>query len=115
QFIPFVRLDGYYVVGDLVGVPDLFARIKPVIASLVPGRDPGPRVTELKPWVRAVVTTWVLTTVAVLTAIAGLIVVNAPGYLTQAWQSLVLRLHAVGHSVRVGSVVDVLNGVVGIF
>jgi putative peptide zinc metalloprotease protein len=115
QFIPWARFDGYYVVGDLVGVPDLFARIKPVIASLVPGRHPGPRVTELKPWVRAAVTTWVLTTVAVLTAVAALILVNAPSYLTRTWQSLILQAHWVGHSVRIGSVVDVLSGAIGIF
>jgi putative peptide zinc metalloprotease protein len=115
QFIPWVRLDGYYVVSDLVGIPDLFARIKPVIASLVPGRDPGPRVTELKPWVRVAVTGWVLTTVAALTAIVVLILVNAPSYLTRAWQSLIHQLHWVGHSVRIGSVVDILVGVISIF
>ncbi len=38
QFLPFVRLDGYYVVSDLAGVPDLFRRIRPVLAGLVPGR-----------------------------------------------------------------------------
>jgi putative peptide zinc metalloprotease protein len=26
QLLPFVRFDGYYIVGDLVGVPDLFTR-----------------------------------------------------------------------------------------
>ena len=70
QFIPWLRLDGYHIVSDLIGVSDLFARIKPVIASLLPGRHPGPRVTELKPWARAAVTTWVLTTVVVLAAMA---------------------------------------------
>src|SRR4026208_1155417 len=27
QFLPFLRLDGYYIVSDLTGVPDMFARI----------------------------------------------------------------------------------------
>jgi len=31
QFWPFVRLDGYYVISDLAGVPDLFPLIKPVL------------------------------------------------------------------------------------
>ena len=70
QFIPWVRLDGYHIVSDLIGVSDLFARIKPVIGSLLPGRHPDPRVTELKPWARAAVTIWVLTTLAALASIA---------------------------------------------
>ena len=39
QFVPWVRLDGYHIVSDLIGVSDLFARIKPVIGSMLPGRD----------------------------------------------------------------------------
>lgn len=46
QFIPWVRLDGYHIVSDLIGVSDLFARIKPVMASLRPGRESDRRVTE---------------------------------------------------------------------
>jgi putative peptide zinc metalloprotease protein len=113
QFIPWLRLDGYHVVSDLIGVSDLFARIKPVIASLLPGRQPGPRVTELKPWARAAVTTWVLTTVAVLAAMAVAMVVYAPGYVTRAWQSLIVQLDLVGLGVRTASVVDVLLGATG--
>ena len=40
QFLPFIRLDGYYIVSDLTGVPDMFARIKPALKSLCPGRRP---------------------------------------------------------------------------
>ena len=52
QLLPFVRLDGYHILADLTGVPDLFARIKPTLASLLPGEEPDERVTALKPWVR---------------------------------------------------------------
>src|SRR5437762_13530890 len=60
QFLPFLRLDGYYVIADLTGVPDIFSRIKPVLTSLLPFRKPDRRVTELKSWVRVVVTLWVI-------------------------------------------------------
>ncbi|WP_250281825.1 hypothetical protein, partial [Frankia sp. CiP1_Cm_nod2] len=33
QLVPVVRLDGYYILSDLAGVPDLFARIGPVLSS----------------------------------------------------------------------------------
>jgi putative peptide zinc metalloprotease protein len=78
QFLPFLRLDGYYLVSDLAGVPDLFGRIRPVLASLLPGHRPARRVLELKPKVRLLVTVWVVTTVVLLTAIIGLFLVRLP-------------------------------------
>ena len=41
QLLPFLRLDGYYILSDLTGVPDMFARIKPTLKSLVPGKRRG--------------------------------------------------------------------------
>jgi putative peptide zinc metalloprotease protein len=113
QFVPWVRLDGYHIVSDLIGVSDLFTRIKPVIASLRPGRHPDRRVTELKPWARAAVTTWVFSTLIAFTAMAVVIILYAPGYLTRAWQSLILQFDGVAYGLRVGSIVDLLNGTIG--
>ena len=31
QLLPFVRFDGYFILSDLAGVPDLFARIAPIL------------------------------------------------------------------------------------
>ncbi|HVL51079.1 MAG TPA: hypothetical protein VM754_06235, partial [Actinomycetota bacterium] len=66
NFIPFLRLDGYFVMADSTGVPDLFGRIKPALSSLIPNRETPRKVSELKPWVRKVVTVWVLLVVPVL-------------------------------------------------
>src|SRR5437763_4465524 len=60
QLLPVVRLDGYYIVADLTGVPDLFSRIGPILRSLVPWHKTDQRVTVLKRWVRFAVTGWVL-------------------------------------------------------
>jgi len=68
QFLPFVRLDGYYVVGDLAGVPDLFGRIRPALSGLVPGRGSGQGLGDLKPAARRLVTAWVLISVPLLLA-----------------------------------------------
>ena len=68
QLIPVVRFDGYYVLSDLAGVPDLFARVGPVLRSLRPGQPPDPRVTGLRPQARRFVTAWVLIVVPLLTA-----------------------------------------------
>lgn len=68
QLIPVVRFDGYFILSDLAGVPDLFARVGPVLRSLRPGHLPDPRVTELRPRARRFVTAWVLMVVPLLTA-----------------------------------------------
>ena len=52
QFVPWIRLDGYYIVSDLIGVSDLFSRIGPTLRGLLPGREADPRVRQLKPWAR---------------------------------------------------------------
>jgi putative peptide zinc metalloprotease protein len=88
QLLPFLRLDGYYIVADATGVPDLFARIKPIFVSLLPWRKPDPAVTQLKPWVRAAVTVWVLLVVPLLLFQLGEILIHAPRIAATAWESV---------------------------
>jgi putative peptide zinc metalloprotease protein len=112
QLLPFLRLDGYYVVADLTGVPDLFARMKPILASVIPGREPDPRVTELKPWVRLVVTTWVLVVIPLLVFQLGIILLHAPRIFATAWDSFGQQRSAVAQAMGDGDVLAVLAGVV---
>lgn len=77
QLLPLVRFDGYHVLADLTGVPDLYARIGPTLRSLVPGRhEPG--ATALRPWARAVITTWVLLVVPLMLLILVAVVLALP-------------------------------------
>ncbi len=85
QLIPAVRFDGYYVLADLAGVPDLFARVRPVLTSLLPGRPVDPRVTELRPRARRLVIGWVLFVVPTLIAGFGWLLWSLPGILTRTW------------------------------
>ena len=66
QLLPLLRFDGYYVLSDLTGVPDILSRIKPIFRSLIRPREPQPAVMELKPWVRLVVTGYLLALVPAL-------------------------------------------------
>jgi putative peptide zinc metalloprotease protein len=87
QLAPLVRFDGYHVLADLVGVPDLFGRIKPVLRGLIPiGRRDGAR--ALKPWARFVITVWVLLVVPVLAFSMTLMVVSFPRLVATAAQAL---------------------------
>ncbi len=114
QLIPLVRFDGYHILADLVGVPDLFARIRPILRAMVPGRrrttDPNP----LKPWARFVVSGWVLMVVPVLAVMLGLAVWNLPQVATSAWDSLGLQAGALRASVSDRNVDRILLGLVSI-
>ena len=88
QFVPFVRLDGYYIVSDLAGVPDLFARIRPTVRGLLSRGRPVPALADLTPRARAIVTTWVVTTVPMLAVLTVLLLVRVPALLAGAWDGL---------------------------
>jgi putative peptide zinc metalloprotease protein len=90
QLLPFLRLDGYYILSDLTGVPDLFNRIKPTLKSLIPGKK-DESVDELKPWVRAAMIGWVLLLIPVLLFVFGSIMMNAPRIFATAYDSLLVQ------------------------
>ena len=110
QLLPFVRLDGYHILADLTGVPDLFARIKPTLTSLAPGKDADQRVTALKPWVRVVVTLWVLAVVPLLLVSLLFALVNLPRVAATAWDSLGLQRKALSAAVGDGDFMAILAG-----
>ena len=111
QMIPALRFDGYYVLSDLTGVPDILGRIKPILGSLVPGRKPAPRVTELKPWVRRVVATYVVLLVPTLLGLLVVLVLTAPRIFATAYDSLGLQIDRVGDAVADGAVALAALGV----
>ncbi|MFL5820277.1 MAG: hypothetical protein ACJ76S_06290 [Solirubrobacteraceae bacterium] len=112
QMLPLLRLDGYYIISDLTGVPDMFARVRPTLASLIPGRPRNPRVEELKPWVRVAVSGYVLTVVPLLLFSAVMMMIQAPRVFATAYDSLGLRYHDVSAAFGSGNTVAGLAGVI---
>ena len=84
QFVPSIRLDGYYILADLVGVPDLFSYLGPVFKSLRPGRPTHPSVRLLKPWPRKVIIAWVAVVAPVLVFWIGTFIAILPRVLPYA-------------------------------
>ena len=87
QLLPFLRLDGYYIVSDLTGVPDILSRIKPTLKSIVPGIETDARVRELKPWARAVVTAYLLLLVPIMLLLFSMMALAAPRVFATAWDA----------------------------
>jgi putative peptide zinc metalloprotease protein len=103
QFLPVVRLDGYYIISDLAGVPDMFRRIGPTLKSLAPWRRAEPAVAELKRWVRLAVAAYVLTLVPLLLFVLAITVINVPRILATSWDSGTLEYRRIERAVDAGS------------
>ncbi|MEZ2387930.1 hypothetical protein AB6813_00030 [bacterium RCC_150] len=112
QLTPLVRFDGYHVLADVTGVPDLFHRIKPTLLGLLPWRWGKPESNVLKPWARAVVSLWVLIVVPVLLFSLVTMVLTLPRVLATAWASMgrreVLLTDAWNHGDLLGAAVQFL-------
>jgi putative peptide zinc metalloprotease protein len=114
QFMPFLRLDGYYLVSDITGVPDLFARIKPILGSMIPGRRTDKQVEELKPWARAVVTAWVLAVIPALLCLLAVLLVSAPRLYATAWDSFFVHYDQLRDAFGDSRMVEVVAGLLQI-
>ncbi|HEY3543264.1 MAG TPA: hypothetical protein VGK79_12050 [Gaiellaceae bacterium] len=82
---PVIRSDGYHILADATGIPDLYAHIGPTLRRLLPWRKPEP--SALKGRARALVTGWVLVVVPVLIALMLGAIVVLPRLIATAWES----------------------------
>ena len=87
QLLPFVRFDGYFILSDLVGVPDLFARVTPVLRSCLSRWRPDPRATGLRRGARIVITVWMVCVLPLLTLVLGYLLLHLPEINRALWQS----------------------------
>lgn len=85
QLSPVIRADGYHILADITGVPDLYAHIGPTLRRLLPWRRQEP--SALHGRARLVVTLWVLVVVPILFALAVGAVLVLPRLIATAWAS----------------------------
>ena len=108
QLAPLVRFDGYHVLADITGVPDLYHRIKPTLLGLLPSRWKSAEASVLRPWARAVVTAWVLIVVPVLLATTVLMVLALPRLIGTAVASLGDQAELLGEQFGDGDALGVM-------
>ncbi len=85
QLLPTLRFDGYYIMSDLIGIPDLFKYIGPILRRVLLRRPADARLQDLKHWPEILVTLWVLTVIPVLLFQLGLILTQVPHLVTKDW------------------------------
>lgn len=105
QFLPSVRLDGYYILSDLIGVADLFTFLGPVLRGALPGGRRDPRVGTLRPAARRLIVAWVLFVVPFIGFFVVSFLLAAPQVLPAVARTLLLRLDTVAAAVRAGAAV----------
>jgi putative peptide zinc metalloprotease protein len=110
QLMPSLRLDGYFILADLIGVPDLFKRIGPVLRSVIPGQPVDPKIRDLKRAARLTLTTWILIVLPLLLFELTLIILNAPTMVSTTAESLDEQVRGVIAAFAQG---DIPAGVVG--
>src|SRR5205823_3945954 len=99
QLMPWFRFDGYYVVSDLTGVPDILTRVRPALSRIIPGRRPDPGAAALRPRSRRILVAY-LGSLAAFVAVAALVTIRrAPDLVASEWHSIVVQLHALRHAV----------------
>ena len=93
QLPPLVRFDGYHLLADVTGVPDLFHRIGPTLRSFLPRRWRHAESRALRPWVRVVVSLWVVLVVPLLLVTVLVTVLALPRILGTTAHSIAAQWH----------------------
>lgn len=107
---PFVRFDGYWLLADLTGIPDLYTHFGAVISRRL-GQAPGD-VPALRPWPRRVFRVYAAVAIPVLTGLLLLFVVRAPTFIGIIWRSWQRQADVAAMAVMDGNPVGVVLPVV---
>ena len=116
QCLPFVRLDGYWALADLTGIPDFFSLMAPFVASIASVRGSAPaRLPQLRRGARAVFLLYTLLVLPVLALVMVFALTRVPWLLAATWdaeqvqqQLFMLALDAGDHAAAILSLVQML-------
>jgi putative peptide zinc metalloprotease protein len=108
QLIPYIRLDGYWALADLTGIPDFFSQMGPFLRSILPiaGQQEN-KLPSLKPWVRVVFASYILFTIPLLALLFFLLITNFPRLLAIGWSSLLHQTSVLSLAWRNGDLVSI--------
>jgi putative peptide zinc metalloprotease protein len=93
QLLPFVRFDGYFILSDLIGVPDLFARVVPILKRALFRDRRDLRIAGMRRNARMIVTGWVLCVIPLLVFTLGYMLLHLPAMDRALWRSSRLQAH----------------------
>jgi putative peptide zinc metalloprotease protein len=112
QLMPLTRLDGYWVLADLTGVPDFISHMGGFVRSILPGNQQQTRkLAPLKPWARVIFALYVVVTTPLLILQVLLMLRAFPRVLATGWHSAITQVEAIGQAQASGDVGGAALGV----
>ena len=103
QCLPVVRLDGYWALADITGLPDFFSLMGPFVASISPAaRWKGTRLPPLRPFARRVFLIYTVLVLPVLIVLGVIMLTRVPWVLTTTWNAEVLQQQLLGQALDAG-------------
>jgi putative peptide zinc metalloprotease protein len=85
QMLPFVRMDGYWILADLTGIPDFFSQMGAFVRSIF-GKREG-EIADLKPWAKTVFILYMIIVVPVIAALVFFAIKTFPSVFATALDS----------------------------
>jgi putative peptide zinc metalloprotease protein len=87
-FFPFARLDGYWLLADLTGIPDFFSQAGPFLRRVLRRGSSQSRLPALKTWPARVFGVYLLITVPVLGFLLYMTVKTVPATAAMTWDAI---------------------------
>jgi putative peptide zinc metalloprotease protein len=120
QFLPFIRLDGYYIVADLAGVPNLFSYMAPSLARAARlwRGDHTRRTRPLDALTRRaqiVLVLWACLTGPILAVNIAMLVVFLPKIAGAAWGSAGVQASVLQEAIGHAQLLAAANAALGLF
>lgn len=105
QLLPSFRFDAYYIVSDLVGIPDLFRYIVPMAKRAMLMRPADERLKSLKRWPKVIIAIWVYGIIPVGLAEIGMLIWRLPRYIVIGEQTARALLLAAKAAAETGNLI----------
>src|SRR5438552_5305637 len=102
QLIPLVRFDGYWALTDLIGIPDVLARVKLALLERFRKTRMPTRQADLKPWAGVAFGVYAVITVPLLVAVVGLLMLRAPAVFSALLSAFLVAVERLGQTVTRG-------------
>jgi putative peptide zinc metalloprotease protein len=112
QMLPFVRMDGYWILADLTGIPDFFSRMGAFVRGLFGQKQA--EMAELKPWAKVVFVLYTIIVIPLLALLLFLAFRAFPTVLATALDSASKLASAAGGGLARGDGIAVVAAVVQI-
>jgi putative peptide zinc metalloprotease protein len=98
QFIPFVQLDGYWLLADITGIPDFFSQMGPFLRSILPWHTRGSKLPPLRAAAKSAFAIYTLAVLPVLCYLLIVMLMHLPGLLSATREAIEAQIHLLSSS-----------------